>query len=76
MSRLGSSRAAQHSFRTGKNKQANIRQRERERARARARLGLQESMEPVALVVAVDVIKKCVSGEPSEVQRGWVKART
>lgn len=50
--------------------------RERERARARARLGLQESMEPVALVVAVDVIKKCVSGEPSEVQRGSVKART
>jgi hypothetical protein len=37
---------------------------------------LQESMEPVALVVAVDVIKKCVSGEPSEVQRGSVKART
>lgn len=72
MSRLGSSRAAQHSFRTGKNKQANIRQRES----ARARLGLQESMEPVALVVAVDVIKKCVSGEPSEVQRGSVKART
>ena len=50
---------------------------DRERARAaRARQGLQESMEPVALVVAVDVIKKCVSGEPSEVQRGWVKART
>ena len=28
-------------------------------------------MEPVALVVAVDVIKKCVSGERSEFQRGF-----
>lgn len=51
-------------------------ERENACARARARQGLQESMESVALMVAVDVIQKCVSGETNEVQYGWVKART